>query len=76
MVLWFGVQVLGVRICSCSRKPGKSSWRQASTKKGNLWVCLYPILPNVCIASVPVPSFTNFASTNQKSPSKPVEHKI
>jgi len=28
------------------------------------------------IACVPVLSFTNFASTNQKSPSNPVVHKI
>jgi len=67
---------LTLELCSPAHdRPGNRAgdWYR---KDNTSCVYRYPVLPNVCIASVRVPSLTNFASTNQKSPLKLVGHKM
>ena len=57
--------------------PGKSGKGTGlGPSKNHLLIApVHVFLPNVCVAIALVYDFTNFASTNQKSFSKPVVHK-
>jgi len=61
----------GLRI-SCARPHG-SSGRGLTESKDQLLIA--PVR-NVCVTRAPVHGYTNFASTNQKWPSKPAVHRI